>query len=272
MGLWASGVDPDPGATSRLGGAQGGSASDQNALEDDMHKRYGFLGAATPTPGLAPWLTGEQNTTGQWVDQSRGSQQDAYNLANAMGQGGSTPQQQMLAQNYGIQNAGLQGMAAGAGGGARGAAAAQGNAAMMGGANQGVQQGGMDMQRQSDMMQGQALAAQASNQMRAGDQGALANQNANAVNNAQFQQGWTNQNANNQLWAGGMDQKAMFARMGLSSDALDRQLAQSHADQLANQQLVGAGLQAVGTAAAGYGKYADAAAKKPNNGLDNGSV
>lgn len=255
MGFLAKGVENDPGASARLGGYEGGSANDQNALEDEMRRRYGYLGQATPIPGLAPWLTGQDDTTRGWVDQSRGSQQDAYRIANAMGLGGQTPQQQQLAQSYGMQNAGIQGAALAAGGGARGAAAAQGNAYGAIGTNVAQQSAGMDAQRQGDMMQGQQLAAQAANALRAGDQGALANRNYGAVNAAQFSQGMSENDMQRGLYGAGMSQKALLTRLGLSNAATDAAMANARSQRAIDQQMIGTGLQAAGTLGAGAASY-----------------
>ena len=262
MGWIATGVENDPNAQTRLGGYMGGSDSDPNALEDEMRKRLGYLGQSTPTPTLAPWLTGERDTTGNWVNQSRGSQQDAYNIANAMGLGGSTPQQQQLAQAYMQQNAGVKGAVAGAGGGARGAASAQGNALGSLGGNQMSQLLGAKAQQQSDMMQGQALSAQAADALRAGDQGALANKNYQAVQNAQFQQGMSDNDAARQLWAAGQGQAITNTRLGLSNDATNAAVQNAIAQRQLNQQAIGSTLQSVGSLGATAGTYSDGMQKK----------
>ena len=258
---WGGQFNTDAG---RLGGTMGGTPTDPYALTDDMRKRYGMLGQAVATPGLTPWLTGQRDTTGGWVGQSRGSQQDAFNIANAMGLGGQTPQQQMLMDNYIAQNAGVQGAAMGAGGGARGAAAAQGNAYGALGMNAAQQGAGMQLQQQQDQMQGQALAAQAANALRAGDQGAMDNQNARAIQDANFQQGWSQNNWDQALWAQGMDQKARLGALGLTSEATDRAISRQDAERALSQQYLGTGLQAGGAALTAGQTYAANAKKNPD--------
>lgn len=257
MGIWATAdISNDERDASTFGGHLGNTATDKDYLEKLTRKRLGDLGQGQKRPDLPPWLQAQQDQQKAWQQAARADQQKAFDLAQAQANGAVTPQQQQLARSYQVGNDAVLGSAQMATGGARGAAAAQGNAGQILGANQATQYAGMDAQKQADMIQGQALAAQAADALRGNDQLALNNTNAASYQNAQNQLDWRDLNDQWNLWAATQGQKIDLAKMGADQFGADAALQNYLAGLRANQQAVGLGATAIGAGMSAYGAYA----------------
>lgn len=263
---------PDP-----LNGAPGAvpSASDSANYnpnlpiyqQADQERRKWMLGvgqqAANPE-----WNQDQLNNAAKNQAQSNGLQFDAYNRALALANGGSSAAQRQLADAQTQQNQGLATMAGQAGGGARGAAAAQGLAYNALGSGVGMQAAQMGAQRAHDMQQGSALALQIANQGRD-----LQQQAANAEYGDQFRQAGLKQAYQGLGDAGvlnylGLNQSENLAQQGinsgLSAQLGDQALARQQQDQQFSNQLFGAGMSGL---AAGAGALGSAATNGQDSSL-----
>jgi len=254
MGFWAS---ADLTNEQNNASQYGGSAGAAGKLEDLDRKRYGDLGKGQNQPTIPPWLQKQYDDQRAWAAQARASQQNAYDLAMAQANGAVTPQQQQLAQSQQTANAALLGGAQMAGGGARGAASARGVAQGALGANQAGNAAQMNAQQQADMLQGQALAAQAADALRGNDQLSLNNENQFAAQNAQNNLNWRDLNDAWRLWAATQGQKMDLAKMGMTSFGQNADFQNFLRNQQATNQGIGLGAQTLGAAASAYGAYAN---------------
>lgn len=266
MGIWATAdISNDERDASTFGGHLGNTPTDKDYLEKLTRDRLAKLGQGQQRPDLPPWLQAQQDQQKAWQQAARADQQKAFDLAQAQANGAITPQQEQLQRSYQVGNDAVLGSAQMATGGARGAAAAQGNAGQILGANQATQYAGLDAQKQADMIQGQALAAQAADALRGNDQLALNNTNAASVQNAQNQLDWRDINDQWNLWAATQGQKIDLAKMGADQFGADAALQNYLAGLRANQQAVGLGATALGAGMSAYGAYAKNNPDQPPN-------
>ena len=239
--------------------------------------RYDALDGTAPA-NTARWGKNAapiQQKSDAWWDQQAGQsaldqeaagkqQQQAYDIMHAQALGGATAAQGMLQSGTANQQAALTGLAAGAGGGARGAAAAQGtalgataNAGMMGAAN-------LDMQRNSDMLAGQSMQNTMAGQMRNQDQRNLGLTNDNNYDRSKNALDWQGMNDQNALFYAGLAQDQAFGEAGFQQDRQRMQnTSQWNAHQLENSNIGGAIGAGIG-AAQGIGKQWSA----DNQGVD----
>lgn len=254
MGFWASAnLDNEKNNASTFGGSQGAGG----ALEDWTRKRTDKLGQGQTQAPVPPWLQKQYDDQRAWAAQARADQQNAYDMALAQANGAVTPQQQQLAQSQQTANAALLGGAQMAGGGARGGASARGVAQGALGANQAMNAAQMNAQQQADMLQGQALAAQAADALRGNDQLALNNENTFAAQNAQNNLNWRDLNDAWRLWAASQGQKMDLAKMGMTSFGQNADFQNFLRNQQATNQAVGLGAQTLGAIGSAYGAYAN---------------
>lgn len=254
MGLWATAnLDREQKDATSFGG----SADTGAKLEQLTTDRLVGLGKGQNQPTIPPWLQKQYDDQRAWAAQARAAQQNAYDLAMAQAQGGVTPQQQQLAQSQQTANAALLGGAQMAGGGARGGAAARGTALGQLGMNQAGNAAQMNTQQQADMIQGQALAAQAADALRGNDQLSLNNENQFAAQNAQNNLNWRDMNDAWRLWAMSQGQKMDLAKMGMTSFGQNADFQNFLRNQQATSQGIGLGAQVIGTGLSAYGSYKD---------------
>ena len=254
MGFWASAnLDNEQKNAQTFGGSKGADG----ALEAGTRARTDKLGQGQQQTTIPPWLQKQYDDQKAWAAAARASQQDAYNKAMAQAMGGVTPQQQQLAQSQTTADAAQLGAAKMATGGARGGAAAQGTALGILGANQAGNAAQMNAQQQADMLQGQALAAQAADALRGNDQTSLNAENQFAAQNAQNNLNWRDLNDAWRLWAATQGQKMDLAKMGMTTFGQNADFQNFLRNQQATNQAVGLGAQALGGAASAYGAYAN---------------
>lgn len=234
-----------PGAT-HLGGFNN-PLEQGDLLEQQQDQRLGQLGASAPATDLPGWEKNSQNEFQNWADQSQTAQQDAYNQAQAQYNGAVTPAQEQLAQQQGAQSNALGSLAHSATGGARGAAAAAGQATMTGAGVQAGQANQMTQQQLADKYAGADLMTEIANQQRGIQQGEYGYQAQLGAQNAAYQQGWNGLNDQAALWADSMQSRRGAADIGyqVQGNNLYNQNAQFQNQQ--NMQMLGAGASAAGS-------------------------
>lgn len=242
-----------PSALTQLGGFNnpvGGPG-----IEDWQDQRLGMLGSAAPVAQLPDWQKNQQGQYQGWADQSAKMQQDEFDKANAQFNGGDTSAQQQLRGAQQAQGAAIGSMAHSAGGGARGAAAAQGTAQQLGGSIQGAQGNAMVHQKLADKYAAADLMSSIANQQRGVQQGEYGVHAADEGNQASYEQGWNATNDQAALWANTMENNRTQADLGYQTGvaSINNQNQQFY-QGLANEY-IGAGYQGAGSllGAAGSG-------------------
>jgi len=222
-------------------------------IEQWQDQRLGMLGSAAPVAQLPSWMKNQQGQYQGWADQTAKMQQDEFAKAQAQFNGGDTAAQGQLRGSQQAQGAALGSMAHSATGGARGAAAAQGTASMLGGAMQGAQGNAMIRQKLADKYAAADLMSSIGNQQRGLAQGEYGVHATDEGNQASYEQGWNATNDQAALWSDTMQNNRQQADLGYQTQnaATANQNAQFY-QGLANQYL-GAGLSAAGSGLAAGG-------------------
>ena len=198
-------------------------------------------------------------------EEAFGYGQDAYNQALGLAQGGPSAAQGQMVQGQGMQNAALAQNLAGAGGGARGMAAAQGLGVGTLGAGVGMQAMGLQQQRARDMATGASAASGIANQNRQLQAMSANQQYQDAFNQSTLEQQRRQQRNEGLLDYLGMQQNDALSRQGydinMQKNAADDAYARDQRNNQFAQQMAGAGFNALGAGATAYSN-----SQKPGGG------